>query len=213
MYWYNNVFLYLWGEARGRVEPAKKSHRIRTGCPSTLSHVKCFMPHPLFRVPTPVRRHSLFRFFRSHARFRYCSLLIAALPRSRTGWLRRGPLRSRLPYHEEHFSDSTMALSFFLSFFQINMHHTRALTFSRSHVRIIFFHTHARARIILSPLPCVSLSLSLSLSDTHTHTRARAYTRVHAHTHRGARTLTHPFFLVCHAHLHSTLSRLQSYTI
>lgn len=149
----------MWGEARGRVEPAKKSHRVRTGCPSTLSHVKCFMPHPLFRVrPRPsvfVVIPSSDSFFRSHARFRYFArCLIAALPRSRTAGCEEDRYGLVSPYHEQHFSDSTMPLSFFLPsflpFFQMDMHRTRAQTFA----------TRAHA-----------LSLSLSLAVSHHLTR------------------------------------------
>ena len=143
----------MWGEARGRVEPAKKSHRVRTGCPSTLSHVKCFMPHPLFRVrPHPsvfVVIPSSDSFFRSHARFRYFArCLIAALPRSRTAGCEEDRYGLVLPYHEEHFSDSTMPLSFFLSSFLPNGYapYTRS-TFTR--------HKHTPTR---------TLSLSRSLS-------------------------------------------------
>lgn len=123
----------MWGEARGRVEPAKKSHRIRTGCPSTLSHVKCFNAAPAFPCPHPVlRRHSLFRFFRSHARFRYSArLLIAALPRSRTAPMRTVTALFGSPYHQQHFTDSTKP--FFLSNgYTPYIHPTRTLCLSIS---------------------------------------------------------------------------------
>lgn len=165
----------MWGEARGRVEPAKKSHRVRTGCPSTLSHVKCFMPHPLFRVrPRPsvfVVIPSSDSFFRSHARFRYFArCLIAALPRSRTAGCEEDRYGLVSPYHEQHFSDSTMPL--FLSFF---------LPFFLSSKWICTVHALKRSQ----HAPTLSLSLSLAvshhltrpffLSISFTWTRSRVY--------------------------------------
>lgn len=56
------ISLYLWGEARGRVEPAKKSHRVRIGRLSQLlSRVKEYFTaatRPLHVVPAPARRLS-----------------------------------------------------------------------------------------------------------------------------------------------------------
>lgn len=64
LYWHN-VFLYLWGEARGRVEPAKKSHRtwisaVSVFCPAlknnftTLRHALSMSSPPPLLVYSPL---------------------------------------------------------------------------------------------------------------------------------------------------------------
>lgn len=174
MYWYINVFLYLWGEARGRVEPAKKSHRIRTGCPSTLSHVKCFMPHPLFHVPTPCSPSFPLQIL---SLSRMLSLLLAV--RSQLCLdpvrLQRGPLRSCLPYHERAFQRLNED-SFFLSSKWIcnqHLHHKQPYTHSYTHP------CYRYARI------CTTLSLPLrrSFSSFSSHaTLSLVRSRAHSHT-------------------------------
>lgn len=187
----------MWGEARGRVEPAKKSHRVRTGCPSTLSHVKCFIPHPLFRVrPRPsvfVLIPSSDSFFRSHARFRYFArCLIAALPRSRTAGCEEDRYGLVSPYHEQHFSDSTMPLSFFLPsflpFFQMDMHRTRAQTFAT--------RAHALSLSLARSLAPFNSSFFLSISFTWTRSRVysatiQRYANVQIHVYTQAHIQAH----------------------
>lgn len=69
LYWHN-IFLYLWGEARGRVEPAKKSHRIWISavsvnfCPALKNNFTTL--RYAFSMSSPPPRLFPFRFFHFH---------------------------------------------------------------------------------------------------------------------------------------------------